>query len=209
MSGGNSPSDCGCEILFLPCEAHKATLESGDETVHIEVEFASKYTRVNASNHRVDLERTQRIRLGLDDEPMEFNETTLADMIQGVVDEDPYRSEAFLLRALANALRGDDAHHRLQLRQKRRGRWESPADSRAKHRQHLAWIVRLHRLKASGWQTDAAVHRIAETPGNSVSTIYAGMAEEQTWQAILSEGLDSVKAVRAWSRRKGRKSSPK
>lgn len=206
---GGSILDCGCAVYFHACEAHLAALDSGDQTLHIEVEFAEKYTRSNHSKHIVDLERVQRIQLGLDDEPMDFNEQTLADMIQRVVDENPYHSQAFIMRALANALRGDDDHHRLHLRQKARGRWESPSDYRARHRRHTAWLIRLHRLRASGWQTDAAVHRIAETTGTSVSAVYAGIAENRAWQASFREGVDSLKALSAYAQIIRGRRSPK
>lgn len=148
------------------------------------------------NNHNVDLERVQRCHLGLDDEVMEFSERSIALMLQDLADELRYGHEAFVLRAVANALVGIDPHHRLTLKQIRPGRWDSPADSRARHRQHLAWIVRLHRMQEKGWQTDAAIHQIAHTTGKSVSRVYAGIAEERRWQDVLRAGLDPYKLTR-------------
>lgn len=178
-------SECSCSIAFAPCETHRATLESGEETVNITVRFDDKYSRFAGNAHRVNLERVQRIHLGVDSEPMEFSESTLATMLQDMADERPFETEAFVLRAVANALRGEDDHHKLVLRQRKRGAWKSPADDLVRHRQQVAWILRLGRLEAQGWQTDAAVHRIAETTGKSVSRVYAGIAEERHWQREL------------------------
>ena len=188
MSGdtGNDWS-CGCSVSLIPCETHRTSMENGDERAFIEVQYHDKYSHWAKNCHSVDLERVQRIELGLDDEPMEFDERSLAAIVQKVADDRPYELGAFILRAIANALRGEDANHKLVLRQTRRGTWKSPADRRAKGRQQLAWIIRLDRLRAEGWPTDAAIHRIAETTGNSDSTIYAGIAQQKAWQKeILS-----------------------
>lgn len=140
--------------------------------------------------HGVNLERVQRIHLGIDAAPMDFNEATLASMIEDVAehcDDDA----AFILHAFARALKGEDDHHKLTLRQSRRGRWQSPTERRAKHRQHLAWILRLDRMKARGWPTEAAIHQIARTTGNSVSKVYAGIAEEERYQSWVREAAET------------------
>lgn len=182
-----SKAECGCRfhISHDPCEHHGQSLAAGDERVHVTLEFRTKYSHWPGNRHKVNLERVQRLHLGLDQEPMAFNEGTLADMVQAIADADPTGDAAFVLAALANALRGDDEHHRLRLQQAKRGKWQSPSDGVARHRQHCAWILRLDRLQRQGWQTDAAIHRIAETTGNSVSRVYAGIAEEREWQELL------------------------
>lgn len=136
------------------------------------------------NRHSVNLERVQRIHLDIDDEQMTFDEQSIAHMLQELADEERYGHVAFVLAAVANALRGDDDHHKLILRQTKRGKWESPSENTTKIRQHLAWVIRLERLKAQGWQTDAAVHRIAETTGKSVAKIYAGISENKEMQEI-------------------------
>lgn len=182
-----SEAECGCRfhISLDPCAQHLQSLAAGDERVHATIEFRTKYSHWPGNRHKVNLERVQRLHMGLDQEPMAFDEDTLADMLQGLADADPTGDAAFALAALANALRGEDDHHRLRLQQVKRGKWQSPSDGVARHRQHCAWILRLDRLQQQGWQTDAAVHRIAETTGNSVSRIYAGIAEEREWQKLL------------------------
>ena len=82
-------SECSCLIQFEPCEAHKESLQSGDESVHISVEFHTKNSRFKGNNHRVNLERVQRIELGIDNELMEFSEGTIAEMFQQMADERP------------------------------------------------------------------------------------------------------------------------
>lgn len=181
-------AECGCKfhIDYAPCEHHSETVGAGDEWPHLTIEFRHKHSDWPSNRHKVDLERVQRIEMGLDNEPMVFDENSLADMLQGIADANPIGAPAFVLAALANALKGKDEYHRLRLQQAKRGKWSSPADQNARHRQHCAWILRLHRLQKEGWQTDAAIHRIAETTGNSVSRVYAGIAEERAWQDVLT-----------------------
>lgn len=179
--------ECGCQfrIMHEPCEYHRMAIEAGEERAHIGIEFRDKHSDWPANRHWVGLERVQRNHLGLDDEPMAFDEGTLADMLQSIADADPLGQAAFVLRALANAFRDQDDDHRLRLHQKRRGKWPSPSERLERHRLHAAWILRLHRLQRDGWPTDAAVHRIAETTGNSVSRVYGGIAEERAWQELV------------------------
>lgn len=171
--------ECGCrfDIYLEPCEHHLKAREAGDGRYHITIDWRDKYDDWHQNRHKVNLERVQRIYLGLEDEQMPFDEASLADMLQGIADDNPTGEAAFVLAAFANALRGEDEYHRLSLRQVKKGNWQSPSKQHAKRRQQLAWIVRLERLQREGWQTDAAIHRIAETTGKSVSAIYAGIAE--------------------------------
>ena len=119
--------------MFLdPCENHRANLISGEETAHISIRYDDRYSRFVGNKYRVDLERVQRIQLGIDSEPMEFSEVTIADMLQEVADERHFETEAFVLRALANALRGDDDHHHLVLKQNRPGKWQKSNRARSK-----------------------------------------------------------------------------
>lgn len=198
--------ECGCVIYFdlVPCAEHSASLESGDESLHVELSFEDKYSRAPLCRHGVGLERVQRSHLGIDDEPMLLSEATLADMLQDVADELRHGHAAFVIAAVANALRGADTHHKLTLHQTKRGKWLSPSDHTARKRQHLAWIIRLGRLQRDGWQTDAAVHRIAETTGNSVSRVYAGIAEENEWQAEATKIAKAIRELKGLER--GRRS---
>lgn len=172
--------DCGCAIYLAPCEAHCKSLDSGEETVHVSVRFDTKYTRFAGNRHGVNLERVQRIELGIDNEPMAFDEATVAAMLQKLADERPYETEAFVLRALANALRGDDEHHRLVLKQKKPGKWESPTEFEANRNREMSWLYALGNFEKQGIKTEAAVAKIAEDFDVSRATVFAGVkrAEE-------------------------------
>lgn len=184
--------ECGCTVTYEPCEHHREQCVQNDETPHLELSFKGKHSHWKANKHRVDLERVQRIHLDIDQEPMEFSEESLAQMLQTLADERPTEHSAFVLHAVANALRGEDENHRLFLKQTKRGTWNSPSDEHARRRQTLAWLVRLDRLRNEGWQIDAAIHRIAETTGNSVSTVYARISAERAFQDDIQSFVKSL-----------------
>ena len=174
-------SECGCSIVLSPCEAHQATLDSGEETVHITVQFDDKYSRFKGNNHGVDLERVQRIELGIDGELMEFSEGTIADMLQKMSDERPFESEAFVLRALANALRGEDDHHRLILQHKKRGKFLSPTETEARHYQDISWLHTLANREKMGDKTEAGIAFIAEHWNVSRASVFAGIRRAEQY----------------------------
>lgn len=199
--------ECGCEVFLAPCEAHQKELETGDLNADLQLRYDGKYSRFNGSRHNVNLERVQRIHLDIDTEHMEFDEMSLANMLQEMADARPFEIEAFVLRALANALAGTDPHHQLRLRQVNRGKWQSPSAQHARKRQNLAWLFRLDRLQQQGWQVDAAIHRIAETTGHSPSHVYSRIKEERAWQSDMKGFLRSVRAAREYG--KSLSTSPK
>lgn len=163
---------------------------SGDDPEELtpaQLEILARLDSYPMNEHRVDLERVQRCHLELDDEPMRFDELTVAAMLQDLADESPFGHEAFVLRGVARALRGEDEHHKLVLRQTKKGKWESPADRSAKMIQHVSWLLEVDALESEGWQTDAAVHQVAAKYGQGVSTIYAGIKEHRDWQAHMKE----------------------
>lgn len=167
--------DCGCAVLFAPCEAHLEKMKSGEERVNIAVRFDDKYSHFAGNTHGVDLERVQRIELGIDSEPMEFNEGTIAYMLQALADDRPFETEAFVLRALVNALRGNDDHHRLVLRQKKPGKWESPTEHEERWNRDMSWLWTLGSLERAGMKTEAAIARISELSGASRAAVFAGV----------------------------------
>lgn len=163
---------------------------SGGDDDNLSPEEQARLDRLNSvpmNRHSVNLERVQRCHLGIDDEPMQFDEASIADMLQDVADTLRYGSEAFVLRGIANALRGNDDHHSLVLRQVKRGKWKSPSERTERLTQQINWAIDLGKLEADGWQTDAAVHRVAELAGVGVSTVYAGIKEQQCWKDHLKE----------------------
>ena len=194
--------ECGCVVDYVSCDHHSIECVENGETPHIELSFRGKYSDAPLNKHSVDLERVQRIHLDIDQEPMDFSEESLAQMLQDIADDRPAGHQAFVLRAVANALRGEDSNHRLVLRQSRRGKWQSPSDDHARRRQTIAWMLRLDRLQNEGWQTDAAVHRIAETTGNSVATVYARISAERAWQKDIHGFAKAIFEAKKWQRRK-------
>jgi hypothetical protein len=131
-------------------------------------------------NHIVDLERVQRIHLGVDSEPMEFTADTIADMVQDIADNS-FTHEAFTLHAIARALRGLDDHHILVLRQKKRGKWESPTEHEKKHNREMSWLWTLGAWEHDGMKTEAAVARIAELANVSRATVFQGIRNAEAF----------------------------
>lgn len=175
--------ECGCKfhISHDPCEQHRKAMEAGKEHAHIRIEFRDRHSDWPANRHRVNLERVQRIELGLDSEPMPFNETTLADMLQGIADAEPTGNAAFALTALANALRGTDPHHALKLKQKRPGKWQSPTDAEIQWNREASWLWTLGAWEREGMKTEAAIAKIAELEGVSRATVFAGVRSAEQW----------------------------
>lgn len=203
--------ECGCKFYGAldPCEAHAQSIEAGDERLHVSLEWKDKYSDWPGNVHDVDLERVQRNHQGLESEPMVFNEESVADMLQDIADREPTTAAAFTLRALANALRGVDDNHRLVLQQKKRGKWQSPGDIHLQHRKHAAWLIRLIRLQREGWPTDAAIHRIAATTGNSVSRVYSGVAEANLSREHIEDFFKALGKYKRSLRAKGKLSPNK
>lgn len=169
--------ECGCKfhIAHEPCENHRKSIEAGKERPHFTIEFRDKYSDWPANKHGVNLERVQRIHMGLDDEPMAFDEGSLADMLQDISDADPQGEAAFALTALANALRGKDDHHALTLKQKKPGKWQSPTELNAQWNREDSWLRTLGHWECEGMKTEAAVARIAELAGVSRASVFAGV----------------------------------
>jgi hypothetical protein len=129
----------------------------------------------NLRRHSVDLERVQRLHLGVDDEPMEFSADTIAAMLQEIADVcDP--ASAFELHAVVRALEGKDAHHRLELKQVRRGKFASPAEH---FRRNMDWLNALAALEEQGVKTEAAIATIAEQAKCSRASVFAGIKEAE------------------------------
>ena len=192
---------CTCKVEV--CNACAARLEIGEgEYLHAELSVKDKHSDYPMNRHNVDLERVQRIQLGIDVESMEFSEESVAQMLQEMADERPAGHSAFVLRSLANALRGEDRNHRLVLKQTKRGKWVSPSDDHTRRRQNIAWLWRLDRLQNEGWQTDAAIHRIAETTGNSVATVYARISSERAWQSEIQSIVQGLGKIQVWKNKR-------
>lgn len=139
---------------------------------------------ISIRTHGVDLERVQRIHLGLDSEPMEFSAETVAQMIQDVADNCDAHN-AFILHAVMRALRGNDDYHSLTLQQKKRGRFEAPDLQAAKHHRRRMWLHWLAHLESQGVKTEAAITEIGDKEGVSRATVFA---EIRKAERFLEEG---------------------
>lgn len=138
--------------------------------------------KIDLRQHKVSLERVQRIHLNIDDEKMEFSALTLAAMLADIADRSD-EDEAFLLRGVVNALRGDDEHHELILKQRRKGRFVSPTAYSATHNRNRVWLSRLAYLENEGWPTEAAVQEIATKAGVKRATVFAAIKAAEKYLA--------------------------
>ena len=134
-----------------------------------------------ATDWRVGLERTQRIFLGLDDEPMAFDESTIARMLKTVAsDYDGLSDEFIVLHAVANALLGVDGDFKMRLIHKRRGKFKPPDVQEAEFERRMSILYSVASLEKKGWKTEAAVARKQERFGISRAAVFADIkaAEE-------------------------------
>jgi hypothetical protein len=145
-----------------------------DESNGNQSEGLTSRSAVNLRFHRVDLERVQRIHCGLDSEPMEFTAATIAEML-GEIAARCDEEDAFSLHAIVNALLGNDDHHELILRQRKRGKFVSPDKSETKRNRQQLWLHWLAGLERRGAKTESAVAEIAADQKVSRATIFAGV----------------------------------
>ena len=154
-----------------------------------------------ATDWHVGLERTQRIFLGLDDEPMAFDETTIACMLKAVASEyEGLSNEFIVLHAVANALLGVDEDFKMKLIHKRRGKFKAPNIKEAESTRRMSILYSVANLEKKGWKTEAAVARMQEHFGISRAAVFADIkaAEEflRTCRKILgpSDGNKSPRS---------------
>lgn len=127
-----------------------------------------------ATDWRVGLERTQRIFLGLDDEPMPFDESSVAEMLKTVASNYDGLSEEFMvLHAVANALLGVDDDFKMKLTQKKRDKYKPPNVNQAEHVRRVSILHSVANLEKKGWKTEAAIARMQERFGISRAAVFA------------------------------------
>ena len=127
-----------------------------------------------ATDWRVGLERTQRILLGLDDEPMAFDETSIANMLKMVAsNHDGLSDEFIVLHAVANALLGADDDFKLKLVQKKRGKYKPPNVISDVHNRQMSILYSVASLEKKGWKTEAAIARMEKGFGVSRAQVFA------------------------------------
>lgn len=126
----------------------------------------------------VNLERHQRIFLGLDDEPMKFDAGTVGQLLVdiGTDLDDDY---GLFIRAVGSAFLGLDEHHVISLRNRKKGKFIDPSEHSRRHREimHLEHVVL--RFLDLGLQMKAAVSRTGEIFGRSRAWVFAALREAQ------------------------------
>lgn len=124
--------------------------------------------------HVVSLELVQRLHLGVEYEPMSFTSETIAEMLQEIADVcDP--ASAFAIHGVVRALRGDDRYHRLELKQKKRGKFVSLSDHAENDELHVYWLHELADRVRQGIKTEAAVVALADEWRTSRATVFEGI----------------------------------
>ena len=143
--------------------------------------------QISLRHHGVGLERIQRCHLGLDEEEMEFSAVTVAAMIQNVADQCD-ECDAFTLHAVVNALLGKDKHHRLELRQRKPGKWVNPTIHSETHNRNQKWLWWLAHLETQRVKTESAIADIAKKEGVSRAAVFAGIRQAEQF---LITGLEA------------------
>lgn len=147
-----------------------------------------------ATDWRVGLERTQRFLLGLDDEPMVFDEGSLAQMLKAVAsDHDGLSDEFMVLHAVANALLGVDDNFKLKLSHKKPGKFKPPNVREAEHKRRMSILYAVKNLKKNGWKTEAAIAQMQEHFGISRAAIFADIKAAEEFLQIVEEIAGTVK----------------
>lgn len=127
-----------------------------------------------ATDWHVGLERTQRLFLDVDDEPMAFDESTVASMLKAVAsDYDGLSNEFIVLHAVANALLGVDEDFKLKLVQKKRGRYKPPNIINREHERKMSILYSIASLEKKGWKTEAAIAQMQKVFGISRAAVFA------------------------------------
>lgn len=143
--------------------------------------------------HSVNLERVQRIHLGIDNEAMAFSAETIADMLTDVA-ERCNDDEAFVIRAVVNALRGDDAYHGLVLKQKKQGRFLNPTLSEQRQTRRMKWLWWLAAREEAGIKTESAIAEIATNEGVGRATVFSEIRKAEAYlqmgRDIFGDGAD-------------------
>lgn len=130
----------------------------------------------NATDWTVGIERSQRILLGIDDEPMTFDEQSIATMLKKVASNHDGLSDEFIaLHSVANALlkRDDDFH--LVLKQNKSGKFKSPDKHNETHNRNMSILYSLANMENKGIKTEAAVAELMDLYKLSRAAIFAAV----------------------------------
>jgi hypothetical protein len=174
---------------------NKTKIDSSDHSGGGSVEENLDIIYSAATDWRVGLERTQRILLGLDDEPMIFDEGSIAQMLKAVAsDHDGLSDEFKVLHAVANALLGVDDHFKLKLSHKKRGKFKPPNVRVAEHARRISILYSVEDLKKNGWTTEAAIAQMQEHFDISRAAVFADIKAAEEFLQIAEEIAATVKA---------------
>jgi 2C-methyl-D-erythritol 2,4-cyclodiphosphate synthase len=174
---------------------NKTKIDSSDHSGAGSVEENLDIIYSAATDWRVGLERTQRILLGLDDEPMVFDEGSIAQMLKAVAsDHDGMSDEFMVLHAVANALLGVDDNFKLKLSHKKRGKFMPPNVREAELARSISILKSVQNLKEDGWKTEAAIAQMQEHLGISRATVFADIKAAEEFLQIAEEIAETVKS---------------
>ena len=174
---------------------NKTKIDSSDHSGGGSVEENLDIIYSAATDWRVGLERTQRILLGLDDEPMIFDEGSIAQMLKAVAsDHDGLSDEFMVLHAVANALLGVDDNFKLKLSHKKRGKFMPPNVREAELARSISILKSVQNLKEDGWKTEAAIAQMQGHFGISRATVFADINAAEEFLQIAEEIAETVKS---------------
>ncbi len=174
---------------------NKTKIDSSDHSGAGSVEENLDIIYSAATDWRVGLERTQRILLGLDDEPMVFDEGSIAQMLKAVAsDHDGLSDEFMVLHAVANALLGVDDNFKLKLSHKKRGKFMPPNVREAELARSISILKSVQNLKEDGWKTEAAIAQMQGHFGISRATVFADIKAAEEFLQIAEEIAGTVKS---------------
>ena len=153
-----------------------------------ESEIATEEIHSKRKYAAVNLERYQRIFLGLDDEFMMFSGASVGHILVEIGNELADDNGMFV-RAVGDALLGRDEHHVVTIQNRRKGRFVTPFERSQRHREifHVEFTVWQH--LDLGLQMKAAVSRTGEIFGRSRAWVFAALRE-------VGEFRESVKLMR-------------
>jgi hypothetical protein len=138
----------------------------------------------NTPKWNVDLERTQRILLGLDSEEMEFSEASIGKLMRQIANEqEPLSDVCIILHAVANALLKNDDDFHLVLKHNKRGKFLSPHETDKKFNREMSILYSLASLENKGMKTEAAVAQCMEWFSCSRSAIFLAIENAEKFLA--------------------------
>lgn len=131
----------------------------------------------------IDLERIQRIFLGLDDEEMEFSEKTIAAILADIAArwKEADHGGAMFVGAVAHALADEDEDWKLILKSRKPGRYVSPHKEAQRHNRDMDILRFLALLEKHNIKTEAAVSHICEHFAMSRASVFNAIKRAENY----------------------------